>query len=428
VFAIPVTLLSTNPAPQSITFTVTTAFGTKQFLRSDNGQPLTGTFVVTLPLTVSQISPIATPRTEPVSSVDVTFSKVIDPTTFTTADLKLTRDGVDVPLASDVTITSTDNQTFHVGGLTTYTTPFGAYVFTVDATGVKDPSGQSGTGSLSESFTVQSPNAPPTVFHISPITTPRSEPVSSIGVTFSKSINPSTFTTAALSLTREGVLIPLTSGVTFSTTDDQTFSVGGLAPFTTPPGSYGLTVSAATVRDQAGVQGTGSQSVDFTVVAPVVDTGPRVVGLQRFGVHTLPTMLVLTFDRPLNPASAVNPNNYLVLGPGHDRRIDTPDDIPVPLLSGFYNSANNTVTLVMAKPINLFRTYRIIVRGTGPTPVRDINGVALDGAGNGTPGTDFTTKFSREILNPGKPSRTTPTNPARVSGAGRFSSFAFSNP
>ena len=182
-----------------------------------------------LQLTVATISQPTTPRTDPVQSIDVTFSKAIDPTTFTTADLTLTRDGTAVPLASPpVTFTTTDNTTFTIGGLASDTTAFGAYVFTVDATGVKDPFGTAGTGSQSVNFTVQSPNAPPTIA-TSLRSPPRAPtPVSAVGVTFSKPIDPTTFTTADLTLTRDGAPVPLGSDVTFTTTDDITFSIGGL--------------------------------------------------------------------------------------------------------------------------------------------------------------------------------------------------------
>ena len=109
-------------------------------------------------------------------------------------------------------------------------------------------------------------------------------------------------------------------------------------------------------------------------------------------------MLVLTFDRQLDPDSAGNPNNYLIYSPAPGRRIGTAHDRLVPILSGVYNSANKTVTLVMAKPLYLHGQYRIVVRGTGSHPITDLNGVPLDGKTNGVPGTNFTTIFGREIL------------------------------
>ena len=212
--------------------------------------------------------------------------------------------------------------------------------------------------------------------------------------------------------------IPLNPNVvTFTTTDDTTFAIGGLTSYTTAPGSYGFTINAATVKDQDGVQGTGSQSVDFVVQAAPVNPGPEVVGLQRFGFHAQPTLLVLTFSTQLAPASAVNPNNYHVYAAGHDGKLGTADDVPVPIMSGYYNSANRTVTLVMAKPLSLYKRYMIVARGTGPTPITDLNGVPLDGKANGVPGSDFVSKFGREIfvLSPPSTGSAIMKNPATVS-------------
>ena len=47
--------------------------------------------------------------------------------------------------------------------------------------------------------------------------------------------------------------------------------------------------------------------------------GPIVLKLQCFGVHDHPTTLVLTFDKPLDPASAQNLRNYRLVNP-HGRR------------------------------------------------------------------------------------------------------------
>jgi hypothetical protein len=428
-FSLPFTLLTNSQSVQNVTFqVVAVGFGTRTVvLQSNTNQNLMGTFVVKEVPSVSMISPIPSPRIFPVESVDVTFSSAIVPTTFTTAALTLTRNGVVVPLTSPpVTFATTDDTTFTIGGLANDTAALGSYVLTVDATGVKNQFGTSGVGSLSESFVVESPNAPPMIAHISPISSPRTEPVSSVGVTFTKAIDPKTFTTAALTLTRDGVPVPLDPNVvTFTTSDNVTFTIGGLTSSTTTPGSYGLTINAAAVTDLAGHPGSGTQSVDFLVQAPVVDTGPQVVGLFRFGFHSQPPLLVLTFSSQLDPARAVNPKNYHVFAAGRDGRLGTADDIQVPLMSGFYNSANKTVTLVMAKPLSVSRRYRIVVRGTGPTPITDLNGVALDGKANGVPGSDFTTTFGREILVVSPPSTTTASNknPAHASGKGRYRSF-----
>lgn len=425
--ALPITLQSTTSDPQNVTFRVTVAgFGTLPWNRVDNGQPLTGQFVVVQPPTVAALSPVSSPRTEPVQSVDATFSKAINPTTFTTADLTLTRDGKDVPLGAGVTITSSNDTLFTIAGLAAETTALGAYVLTVSAEGVQDSAGVAGTGSQSVSFTVESANAPPRIARVSPITTPRIEPIEALGVTFTKPIDPATFTTVDVTLTREGVTVPLGSDVTITTTDGTTFSIGNLTAYTTPPGAYAFTINAAGVMDLTGNPGTGSETITFTVEPPVLVTGPRIEGLVRFGTHGPLSILMLTFDRPLDPARAVLRNNYLVFGPGRDGRIGTVDDNRIPLSSGYYNSANRTVTLVMARKLSLSKFYRIVVRGTGPKGLTDVNGVALDGQSTGNPGTDFTTTFGREILVVTAPPRSTASpsaNAVQASGGGRYRHF-----
>ena len=50
------------------------------------------------------------------------------------------------------------------------------------------------------------------------------------------------------------------------------------------------------------------------VAAPAVD-GPTIELVQRFGIHMQPTVLVVSFNEALDPASAVNLNNYKITDP-----------------------------------------------------------------------------------------------------------------
>jgi hypothetical protein len=238
---------------------------------------------------------------------------------------------------------------------------------------------------LTGTFTVQSAAAGPTVTAISQPTTPRTTPVDSINVTFSKAIDPTTFTTAALTLTNTGTPVTLGPEVTFTSTNNTTFTVGGLTGDTTALGTYVFTVDATRVKDSSGTAGTGSQSVTFTVQSPSASTGAQVVKVQRFGFHTQPTSVVITFDRALDPTSASNPAGYEILAPGNN------NGVPVPIVSATYNPMNLTVTLAPAHQLSLFNEYLLIVRGTGPNAILDASGVALDGKANGQPGSDFMT-------------------------------------
>ena len=131
---------------------------------------------------------------------------------------------------------------------------------------------------LQATFTIQSTPTGPTITSISSIPSPRTMPVSSVDVTFSEEINPATFTTDDLNLTRDTgsgpVNVPLGAEVTFTSTDNITFTIGGLASSTTDPGSYSFTVDASNIADPGGTNGMGSESVDFIVES--ADAPPRV--------------------------------------------------------------------------------------------------------------------------------------------------------
>jgi len=297
-FSVPFTLQSATLATQDVTFKITSNFGSLGVFQSDGTTPLTGTFVVDAAPTITAISQPTTPRNTPVSSVNVTFSKPINPTTFTTAALSLTNNGTPVTLGSEVTFTTTDNTTFTIGGLSGDTTANGSYVLTVNAADIQDPLGTAGTGSQSTSFVVNT--TPPTITAISPITTPRTTPVSSVDVTFSEPIVATTFTTAALTLTNNGTPVTLGSEVTITTTDNTTFDVGGLSGDTAAAGSYVLTVDATGVKDLAGNTGTGSQSESFVVNIPPTITALSSVTTPR---NTPVSSVNVTFSKPINPST-----------------------------------------------------------------------------------------------------------------------------
>jgi hypothetical protein len=94
----------------------------------------------------------------------------------------------------------------------------------------------------------------------------------------------------------------------------------------------------------------------------------------------MPTTLVLTFDQALDPKSAENANNYVVIGPkGH--RIE--------ILEAVYNPANMTVTLHPQERISIHWPYEMTVEGERSAGVRSVDGHLLDGKNTGKPGSSF---------------------------------------
>jgi hypothetical protein len=88
----------------------------------------------------------------------------------------------------------------------------------------------------------------------------------------------------------------------------------------------------------------------------------------------------LTFDKPLDPASAQNLRNYRLVNP-HGR--------PGRIIAAVYQPSTLTVTLHLAQRLDIHLVYTLTVVGTPPNGVRDTTGKLLDGAGTGHPGSNF---------------------------------------
>jgi hypothetical protein len=115
-------------------------------------------------------------------------------------------------------------------------------------------------------------------------------------------------------------------------------------------------------------------------------TPPQVSVLSMSGSGKSITSLSLTFDAPLNPAYAVSPANYELIGLTKGQVIG--------IGSVSYNPATFTVVVVLAVPLPANQYVQIQVVGTGPTAVRDIAGNILDGNGNGSAGSNYVASFA----------------------------------
>jgi uncharacterized repeat protein (TIGR01451 family) len=142
------------------------------------------------------------------------------------------------------------------------------------------------------------------------------------------------------------------------------------------------------------------------VTTPVRVDGPIVTRVQRFGFHERPTILVLTFDEPLDPVRAQNLGNYQIVALGcNPHRIRIKEAV--------YDAVTRTVTLKPVQLLNLHHRFRLTVIGTAPSGLTDISGNLLDGRKTGSPGSNFVTIVTARnlVLTPADPaiagSRTT---------------------
>jgi hypothetical protein len=113
--------------------------------------------------------------------------------------------------------------------------------------------------------------------------------------------------------------------------------------------------------------------------------GPRATKVERFGIHMMPTTVVVSFDEALDAATAQAVENYSIVGPGGRR---------IAVSSATYNAATATVTLHPAQRISIHHSYKLVINGTGPSGVRDMSGRLLDGAGTGHPDSNYVTTLT----------------------------------
>ena len=142
----------------------------------------------------------------------------------------------------------------------------------------------------------------PTVISLSTVSSPQSGPVGSIDVTFSEPIDPSTFTTADLSLILNDGPNLINSSVTVTQDSPTKFTIGGLSALTAADGNYTLTVSATDLSDFFGDAGTGSKSTSWatgTDVPVVVSVGGGNPILRNTPLATVDVVL----SEPIDPRS-----------------------------------------------------------------------------------------------------------------------------
>ncbi len=351
------------------------------------------------PVSVSSIAAVTpNPRNTAVSTVAVTFSIPVNPSSFSASTLALTDNGNAVAITSAVTLSLVSGSTYDINGLGGLTAAEGTYNLTVNASAIDDTYGNPGTGSLSTSWlmdttpptsavrslpaqttstsfnvsvtsndptgsngstpsgvdsiaiydsedggsyslfttvTQASPSAlftgqaghtygfysiatdnagnvqatpasaqetvqilpPVSVSSIASVTpNPRNAPVSTVAVTFSIPVNPSSFSASTLTLTDNGNAVAITSAVTLSLVSGSTYDINGLGGLTAAEGTYNLTVNASAIDDTYGNPGIGSLSTSW-----LMDTTPPTSTIGSLPAHTTATSFLVS-------ASGTDPN------------------------------------------------------------------------------------------------------------------------
>jgi len=173
------------------------------------------------------------------------------------------------------------------------------------------------------------------------------------------------------------------------------FGDGVSAPGVVTAGAVGVfTIKAAHTYATAGEYTitttiTASGVVPATATArAVVTPPPAVVGLRRTGVGLQPTQVVLTFDRPMNAATAQDLRNYSFVRVGPLGRAAR-HPRPIAVRSAVYDPAAQAVTLVPERRLSLFGYYRVVARGGVAGGLSDVLGAPLVGTNTGGGAGDY---------------------------------------
>jgi len=127
---------------------------------------------------------------------------------------------------------------------------------------------------------------------------------------------------------------------------------------------------------------------------PVVP-GPAIVDVRANSFRGRTHGLVLTFDRDLDPATAIDRARYRLSTVGRDRRFRTADDARVAIQSAVYDESRREVTLRLARPLEHGQFVRLSIGENGAPAPLDLLGNALDGDGDGQAGGAFDATFNR---------------------------------
>jgi uncharacterized repeat protein (TIGR03803 family) len=118
---------------------------------------LAGGLSVVTPLTITTLTaPTPDPRNTAVDSVDITFSTTVNVASFTSKALALSVSGKAVPLPAALTLTLVSGTTYQISGLDMATAAQGLYSLTVNAAYIQGSSGNTGSGTLSTSWLMDS--------------------------------------------------------------------------------------------------------------------------------------------------------------------------------------------------------------------------------------------------------------------------------
>jgi methionine-rich copper-binding protein CopC len=308
----------TNDKTFTIAFADQTAPGTYTLKVGSKAKNAAGTSVKEYRTAFAIAPPVVTsakasgPTSNSLSSIRVTFSQAITPSTFTAADVSLTGPKGTVAITSVTPVAGTGQKTFTIAFAKqtapgTYTLKIGTKAKTTTGIAVtayqtkftiaapRVPAGTKKTTGTAAPKAQTAVAPPQPVVSSATASGPATNSLSTIEVTFSQPIVPSTFTATDVSLMGPNGTVAITSVTPVAGTNNKSFAITFADQ--TAPGTYTLNIGTK-ATDAAGVAVTAFQT-GFTIVAPPVVTSATASGPSSNSISAIE----VTFSQPIVPAT-----------------------------------------------------------------------------------------------------------------------------
>jgi hypothetical protein len=230
-------------------------------------------------VTITPISP--DPINSSVGSITLTFSKPVVGLSIT--NLILSHNATPLDWTAAQSVTTSDGITWTLNNLSPLTSTDGDYTLTLDpgANLVQAFPGNPLLVGDNESWLFDSTRPTVTISDVTP--NAAFGPTNSVDIVFSEPVTGVDL--SDLVLTRRGFIVPLTGSQTLTTVDNQTWTLTNLAPLTTEPGKYELSLRAvgSGIQDAAANNLTVGNFGTWRVLIPGDLSADNRVGLKDLG-------------------------------------------------------------------------------------------------------------------------------------------------
>jgi hypothetical protein len=124
---------------------------------------------------------------------------------------------------------------------------------------------------------------------------------------------------------------------------------------------------------------------------PVV---PSVADVRSIGFGNSISSVGIFFNKPMDPASALDPSNYSAVAHGRDGVLGTADDRAIPIAGIGRSDDGQIVALSLASAVPGGEFLTVVINGQ-PGGLLDLSGNLIDGDGDGLAGGNFSTSLVR---------------------------------